>query len=320
MNTIVMNDGAGAPAGGAAPTSAPSINVPSSNVGQSQTPATPTNNAVNTTVQPTATPPESFDVKVNGKVVKMTRQELIDNASMSSAANEKFNEAAKMRKEYESFLKTVKESPLKALTDPRLGLTKEQVRAKMEEWYHKEFIIPEGMTEEQKRLAAAEERLKTYEEQEAAQKRQTEEQELAKLTATQTEYLQNQIIEAMEASGLPKTKFIVSRMAFYMRQNMQQGWEAPTSLIVQQVKREQQDLIGGQVKELDAPGLIALFGEDVINKIRAHDLKQLRERRANPPVQTAGGVAANPSGGTGKIPYSEVNKRLRDMRTGKFTG
>src|SRR6478752_3328124 len=44
-----------------------------------------------------------FEVKVNGKVVKMTRQELIDNASMVHAANARFEEAAKTKKEVERF-------------------------------------------------------------------------------------------------------------------------------------------------------------------------------------------------------------------------
>lgn len=265
----------------------------------------------------TPAPSEIFDVKVNGKVVKMTRQEVLDHASMSHTANSKFDEASKQRKQIDKILTTAKTNPIEALMDPALGLTKDQIRLAFEKWYNDEFIAPESLNEDQKKVRQYEAELKKYKETEEAKKKQDEQDETEKLTAQQRQYLQAQIIEAMDASGLPKTKFFVSRMAFYMRQNVLNGWEAPIDMIVKQVKNERQEMMADFSDGSTAEQLIALLGDGVINKIRQHDLKQLRDKRQTraPQSQYFGNSTPNQPN---KVSYSEVQQRLNQMRQGKF--
>ncbi len=260
---------------------------------------------------------EQFEVKVNGKVVKMSRQQVIDYASMSHAANDKFNEAKKMRGEVDRIISTAKKNPIEALSDPALGLTRDQIKDAFEKWYMSEFVEPENLNEDQKKLRDSEAKLKKYEDEAREKKLKEEQDEEQKLTNQQRTYLQNQIVEAMEASGLPKTKFFASRMAFYMRQNLVNGWDAPLNLIVQQVKQERQDNMADLTQNSDGETLISLLGEGVVNKIRQHDLKKLRERRqANAPSFSAQNTNSAPSS-NGKISSQEVQRRLREMRSGK---
>lgn len=262
---------------------------------------------------------EMFEVKVNGKTVKMTRQQVIDNASMSTAAQEKFSEAKKSRAEADRIINSAKTNPIEALMDPALGLSKDQIRAAFEKWYSKEYIEPEALTPDQRKMKEYEEKVKKYEEQEKTAKEKAEADENEKLTNRQREFLQGQIIEALESSGLPKTKFFASRMAFYMRQNMQNGWEAPISMIVQQVKNERQGMMTDMSEGSTAEQLIAALGENVINKIRKHDLEQLRAKRNVQAPQLNG---SKPSGATStgikKASWSEVQSRLRDFRRKGF--
>lgn len=268
---------------------------------------------------PIGTGQEFFDVKVNGKMVKMTKQEALDNASMSYAANDKFNEAAKLRKQVDSILNKAKTNPIEALMDPSLGLTKDQIREAFEKWYTTEYIEPESLNEDQKRAREYEIKLKKYEEQERLAKEKAARDEDERLTSQQRDYLQGQIIEAMEASGLPKTKFFVSRMAFYMRQNALNGWDAPINLIVKQVQNERQAMMGDMSDGATPEQLVALLGETASQKINAYYLKQLRDKRG----QFAPPATNNPRAGTGpldgdKISSSEVTRRLREMRMGKL--
>lgn len=264
---------------------------------------------------------ELFEVKVNGKVVKMTMQELRDNASMSGAANEKFSEAKKSKAEVDRIISSAKKNPIEALMDPALGLTKDQIRDAFEKWYSKEYIDPEQLTPEQRKMKEYEERLKNYEEQEKTAKEKAEAEENEKLTTKQREYLQGQIIEALESSGLPKTKFFASRMAFYMRQNMQNGWEAPISMIVSQVKNERQSILSDMSEGSTAEQLIAALGEGAINKIRKYDLEQLRARRNSP---APGFTNSNPNNSGSsrtdnkQVSYKEVQKRLQEFRRKGF--
>ncbi len=266
--------------------------------------------------QPAPTPPEMFEVKVNGKVVKMSRDEVLGHASMSHAAQAKFEEASKSRKQVESIISRAKSNPIEALMDPALGLTKDQIRDAFEKWYSAEYIDPETLTPEQRKLKEAESRLKKYEDDEKAKldKEKTDQEE--QLTARQREYLQGQIIEAIDKSGLPKTKFIAGRMAFYMRENLRQGWEAPIEMIVQQVKKERQAIMSDLVDSSEGDVLINMLGEGVVNKIRQHDLKQLRERR-RVPTSSNGGTGPQPLQ-TDKVSYSDVKRNLNKMRTGKL--
>lgn len=263
---------------------------------------------------------DSYDVTVNGKTVKMTLQQLRDNASMSHAANDKFNEAKKTRSEVDKIISKAKTSPIEALMDPSLGLTKDQIRDAFEKWYHKEYIQPESLTPDQKRLMEYEEKIAKYEAGEKEKKELEEKEADEKLTANQRQYLQSQIIEALEKHNLPKTKNTVSRIAFYMRQNMQNGWDAPMDYIVRQVQNERQSSFKDEFSQSSAEQIISLFGDELINKIRSHDLQKLREKRQLPPVNSDKGPRG---GGTGPMPgervySSDVAKRLRDIRTGKY--
>jgi hypothetical protein len=263
----------------------------------------------------TSTPPaqpEVYEVMVNGKTVKMTRQEVINNASMAHAAQARFEEASKMRKGYENFQSSLQKNMITALKSE--GFNDDQIRDQMEKWYTETYIDPEALSPEERKIKEYEAKLKKYQddEQETIKKRQQEESE--QLTAKQRDYLQGQIMEAIDKSGLPKTKLVASRIAFYMRENLRQGWEAPLEVIVQQVKQERQAHMSGEVGGLEGEALIQYLGEDVVNKIRKWDLAQLRLRKQN---GSALGVSHQESNGQPERIYSsEVNKRLREMRNG----
>lgn len=261
--------------------------------------------------------PEYYDVKVKGKVVKMTRQEVLDHASMAAHANERFNEAKQLEGRFSKFQESVKNTPIQALLDPALGLTKDQIRNAVEDWYHKEYIEPETLTEDQRRIREYESKLKTFEEEKALRQKELQHQEETRLTNQQREVLQNQIVEAMESSGLPKTKFFASRMAFYMRQNIVNGWEAPIEMIVKAVKNERSQIMSDLSEGASAEQLISMFGDGIINKIRQHDLQQLRAKRNLPPSTASSTNRAGTGVVQEKLSAGDVNRRLRDIRMGK---
>jgi hypothetical protein len=267
--------------------------------------------------------PEFFDVKVNGKMVRMSKQEALDLASMSHAAQSRFEEASKMKKDTERFRETAKRDMIAALQDPSLGLSKEQIRDEFEKWYTREFIEPEQLSPDQRRAKELESKLKAYEDAEREKLKKQQDQEQLELTNKQREYLQSQIIDALERSGLPKTKLIASRMAFYMRENMLKGWEAPLDLIVKQVKQERQTLMSGEVGGLEGDALVQYLGDDVVNKIRKWDLQRLREQRASrSPEFTKNSSSSSNRDGYGnseKMSSTDVTRRLKELRSGKKT-
>ncbi len=273
---------------------------------------------IQTPLPPKTEAPKLYDVKVNNKVVKMTEQELVLHASKSHAADSRFNEAAKMREQHQRFQEQVKKNAIQALMDPELGLTKDQIREQFESWYNDEFIETEKLSPDQKRAKDLEAQIKKYEEKEKAEleKKAADEEEVS--LGKEREYYQGQIIDAMEKSGLPKTEDNAKRMAFYMRQNLKNGWDAPIEMIVQQVKNDQKSWGSNLTEHSTVEQMIEVLGEGVIQKINQHYLNQLRESRKTG-TQSFGKVSdPTPKDSNKKASYADVDDKLRYMREHGF--
>jgi hypothetical protein len=271
---------------------------------------------------PEAQNPRTYELKVNGKVQKLTEEELIARARMGEAADQRFNEAAKLRKETEAHLGRLRdpEQVMDALLDPKLGYTKEQIRAKFEEWYEREFIEPEKLTEDQKKLREAEARLKKYadEDKQRAEAKTKAEQE--QLTEKARGEIQSQIIEALDSGALPKTNFTVRRLAYWIQRNQANGFNAPTSLLVSQVRNEFTASMRDMVEASDGEKLIQLLGDGIVQKIRKYDLEQLKKLRGGGGITpTEGEPSATDEKRDRPLTSAEVTQRLRNLqRTGRY--
>lgn len=264
------------------------------------------------------TPEEMYEIKANGKTVRLTAKERDAYASMGLGANEKFVEAKRDRAEVERIINTAKSNPIEALMDPKLGLSKDQIRDAFEKWYTKEYIEPEGLTPEQLKYKQAQEELERYKEEEKSRKNQQEKEHFEKLTQHELGYLQNQIIEALDNSNLPKTRETIKKMAFYMRQNLINGWDAPMDLIIKQVKDERDSYFKDEIQSASVEQAIELLGEDFINRLRRYDLEQLRKKRQIPAFETQNPSQNKEQRSQGRLYSKDVNQRLRDIRLGKL--
>lgn len=275
----------------------------------------------------TQAPPEYFELKVNGKKVKLTRDELLQHASLGLASNERFEEAARLKKQAEAAIGKLKDpkNVINALQDPALGLTKDQIRQTFEEWYAREFIEPEQLSPEQLKLREAEEKLKRYEEAERQREEEKQKAHLESLTAKAREEIQTQIIEALDTGKLPKTNFTMKRLAYWIERNTANGFDAPTAVLVAQVKKDIESNLREMVQASDGEVLIQMMGDEIIKKVRKYDLEQLRlarEKRAMPVVDATQdpmhGAPQTQSDRREREPV-DVAARLRELqRTGRY--
>lgn len=243
---------------------------------------------------------------------------------MAHAANDRFNEASKIRKEFEEKQSKYSKDPIQAFLDYTKTLPAEQRRKALEDFYMREYIEPETLSKEERAMREREAKISQWEKEQAERQEQEKKQHEEQLTAKERTFLQEQIIEAMEASGLPRTPAFVSRMAFYMRQNLINGWNAPTAMIVKQVLQEHNATMNDLSERSTPEQLVKMIGEKGAKKINAYYLQKLRESRngLTQPPQGAKNASTGPIGGRDsreKISMSDVNRRLRDMRNGKFT-
>lgn len=254
---------------------APSVNTPAPAV---------ENNAPDTSKTPVSDtkqapkPVEYHEVKINGQVRKFTTDELRTKASLAEAANEKFQKASELSKKHESFRENLKKDFMSTLMDPELGLSKDQIRQRFEGWYKENFIDPETMDPRELEIS----QLKKEKAEREARDKEVEESKLREQeerdTDAQRQVMQKEIISVVEKSGLPKTRFTAARVAYWMRQNIKNGFNAPEEVIVQQVREERNGLVSSMVKESTAEQIIEAFGDDIVKKIRDYDIAQLKKR------------------------------------------
>lgn len=263
-----------------------------------------------------------FEVKINGKVQRFTEEQMIARVSQEEAADQRFKEAAQMRKQNEALLGRFKDpnKAIEALMDPALGLSKDQIREAFEGWYAKEFLETENLSPAEKRAREAEAKLKKYEEDEKGREEQKRKDEQEAMTSKAREEVQGQIIEALESSDLPKTNFTIRRLAYWIQRNNANKFDAPTSVLVAQVRNEFNSSMRDMVAASDGETLIKLLGEDLVQKLRKYDLEQLRKTRGGgtpPPADTGGSPPAQKNE---RAPTSaEVTARIRELqKTGRY--
>lgn len=269
--------------------------------------------------------PEFFDVKVDGKTVKMSREEVLKHASLSSRAHEKFEEAAKLSKAAEAKLSKIKtpKAALAFLNSEESGLNKDEVRAEFENWYKETYIDPEGMSEEQRELMELKKEKQRWESERAERERLQKEAEERELDQVESQRVQRELTEMLEEAGMPKTKFTASRLAYWIRVNEAKGINAPKELILQQVKQEQNGIVNSYLKNAiqygeEAPDrLVQWLGEDgkqFINLLRKYDLKQIRAKRGGGQPQATQQTESQENSKHEKISLAEVRRRAREFK------
>ena len=206
------------------------------------------------------------------------------NLQLSKAASKRMQEANLTKKQAENFVKALQENPLAVLQDPRI-MGEEKFRAIAEQYLSKK-LQEQMMTPEQIKQAQNEERLRHYEQQEKTQKEQAE---LAQQRQLEDHYAQEYtktIITALQTSNLPKNPYTMKRMAELMQKNLQHGLDLEPQHLAQLVKEDYQRELVSLIGASDPDQIIAMFGDEMTNKIRKADLAKLKASQALPAKKT----------------------------------
>ncbi len=262
---------------------------------------------------PVAKAPELYELKVNGQQRKYTLDQLKAKAGLADAAMEKFEQASNLTKKEAAFRESLKKDFLGALMDPELGLTKEQIRGRFESWYKEQFIDPEMLSPEQRELNELKKyRQQKEEEEKSVSQQRAEEEERTAIESTR-EAMQKEIIATLETSGLPKNRFTVGRLAYWQRQNLANGYDAPPDVLVQQVKDERSGIVWADLKSASIDQIRDVLADDFdefINKVRKYDLAQLQKRFSGEPKD----VPRERSSGNKRTTMSDVDRYLTNLR------
>lgn len=226
-------------------------------------------------VEETGKEEQPFILKINGKEVKATTQDIIKLAQKAAAAEERFEEAATVRKQFGAIIDKLKTNPAEVLE--KIGVDFRE----MAEKYLYDKITYEQMDEQQRKAVDNERKLKELEEKE---KSREEESKNAEQEALKNKYMQEyeeNIVKGLEKTKLPRTEGTVKRIAGYLLTGLERNIPLTVDdailLVQDDYNREVNDLL----LSIDDGTAGKMLKPDVVNKIAKLTMQKGQENRAN---------------------------------------
>lgn len=247
-----------------------------------------------------ATPERRLKLKIDGKEMEMAESEVISYATKARAADQRFNEAANMRKEAESILKFAKDNPAEFFK--KTGMN---AREWAEQFLIKE-IEREQMSPEQKKAWENEEELRQYKnkEKQTAEKERTD--QIAALEKTHLQNYDVMFTEALQKSGLPKTAYTVKRMAELQLVNVKKKLDLNADQLAKLVREDYAAEQKSLLSAYDGDQLIDFLGPEIVKKLSKAQIAKLKNRGVAPRQATAERPA-----GKQQLTWDEYRKRNR---------
>jgi hypothetical protein len=225
---------------------------------------------------------KKYSLKVNNKI-KDIELDLNNDAEIQKylqkalAADEKFQEAANIKKGFAALIEQIKTDPIAILTHPDIGV---DVKALATQVLAKEMEELEK-SPEQKRIEELERKLKEKEEYEKKLEEERRQAELAKLEEEAVAELDLQITKALEKSDLPKSPYVVKRIADTMYNAMRLGYSDVTveqimPYVEEQITSELQALFDAAPDQTAKKLMEKFVGKKNLDRVRKASLAKAK--------------------------------------------
>jgi len=300
-----------APASSGAPTAAPSADVTPANSNPS-TDVANSGNEVAQQVSPTEAPAapteqqikaaiKEWKLKSQGKERRVTSEaELVRLAQLGLGAHEKFEHAANTRKKAEAILEILQKDPAKALTSMGMDVRK----------LAEEYLVAEAkkqmMSPEERQKSEIQQEIQRLQEEKAALEAEKQEQRISTLQAKYENDIQDQIIGAIDQFKLPKNPKTVARIAEYMANALENGYEASALDVATRVRQDLDEEHRSLYSQYNVEDLVKLLGDSQLKKIRQYEVNKVKSKAPAAPLKT-GSVSTPNSTSTDDKPKKKMS-------------
>lgn len=211
-------------------------------------------------------------LKVNGRDMEYevdldNDEELAKYLQKAMAADEKFQEAASIRKQMQQFVSALKSDPLSILSHPELGINIKDLA---------ERVINNELEDlqkspEQKRLEQLERELKDRDDKLKSVEEQKRTSELARLEEQAFQELDRDIDEALKTTSLPKSAYVMKRIADTLINANELGY---TDVSVQEIMPYVEQMMEQELQEM-----FGRMPEEVIERLMGQNLDRVRRSK-----------------------------------------
>lgn len=234
----------------------------------------------------------AYKLKVGGRDVEVDEAELLKRAQMGYSADQKWQEAAQMRKQMEGFVQLLQRDPEKALE--QMGYDVDKLA---EERLQKRILEMQKSPEQLEREKLQRE-LQEMKDRDAAREEEYRTKETQRIQDQYAIELENDISAALDNNtyGFPKTPYVVKRIADTMILAVQQGIATNNQrlmnisakdvlpIVEAEIKQELHDMYSASPDEV----FESLVGKDRLNKYRRAKIKKTAKPTSASDVKQTG--------------------------------
>lgn len=191
---------------------------------------------------------------------------------MDRLARVKSQESANQQKMMTEFMDALKKDPRKVLSDPSIGVDLKRIAAELIE----EEIENSKKSPEQLEREKLESELKAMKAEREKEKEEFNKRELERLQQQEFERYDNLMTKAIEKSDLPKSPYIIKKMADYMLMGLQSGIDVAPEDVLPLVREEMQSDLREMFAVMPEEVIESIVGKETINRIRKKNLQRAK--------------------------------------------
>lgn len=255
---------------------------------------------------------KKLKLKVDGKDIEESidlddEENLIRQLQMAKMGSKRAQEKADLEKELTSFFKAIQDDPFSIL-QKELGMNPDQI---IEQYINKQ-IEQAQKSPEQREREQMEAELKSIREEREREKNESQARELERLQQQEFERYDMLMDKALTASDLPKSPYVVKKIADYMLVALQSGYDISPEDVIPLVRDEMHGDLKEMFQSLPEEVVEGLLGEQVLNKLRKRRVAKAQESQKKLPaggkVQDTGGKSAKVEAPKAKVSYKDFFK------------
>jgi hypothetical protein len=231
---------------------------------------------------------------------------LTEQLQLAKVAQKRMAEFGTLQKEVAAFIEALKNDPASVLQDPNIGIDVKKLAAQIIE----REIENSKKSPEQLEREKLEAELKKLQDERKKEQEEAKNRELEQLQQREYERYDMAISNALEKSDLPKTPYVVKKIADYMLLGLKEGIDVNPADVLTLVRDDMQKDLKEMFAVMPEEVIENMIGKDTINRIRKKNLVKAKEK---PPVPVAKSVVD-----TGRSEKSE--KKTEKMSYKSFFG
>lgn len=239
-----------------------------------------------------------FEIDDDPRIVEYMTKQL----QLAKASQRSMQEKSSLEKEVGSFIEELRKNPRKVLSDPRMSIDLKKMAAEIIE----EEIVQSQKSPELIEKEKLEARLKELEDERKKEKDEFREKELQRHTEQQMIQYDNQMSKALEKSDLPKSPYIVKKMADYMLLGLNNDIALTADDVVPMVREELQNDLREMFAVMPDEVIEALVGKEVFARQRK---KNVAKAKGAPPIPVKSQIKDTGSKSEVKTETKKINMK-----------